>query len=195
MRVAVLWLLAGKGSLDCMVRMLMVTGAVAVATCIGGCHWGLLGLVMGSSSAHGPYQAEQLAKDLGPGSVRTLGCLDVGFVPFVRDRVELLDLHIGNRCTHPEQLDVAQLKITGVDIRSERELVKLNDPRREIVPLHVGGAEAGVERLRLNATRFLVRLCFDLDGIAPDAPEARPAPICFERLEGDRWRPTTGGLG
>ncbi len=141
-----------------------------------GCHWGLLGTAIGASGADGPYVPGRIAEELGSARVRTLGCLDVGIAP-IGDRIGIVDVHVGNRCTHPERIDVAKMVVT-----SEGEKpIALFDPRREIVRLHVGGAERGLERIRFEGMYGTRRLCFDLGAIAPDAPEARPLSMCFRR--------------
>jgi hypothetical protein len=173
-------------------RALLLLACAITAPFAGGCHLGLAMLIAGGATAKGPYQAEALAAELGPGSVRTIGCLDVGLVVHERDGSELLDLHVGNRCIHPEELDVARLAMRGVDAQGNARAVVLSDPRKEIARLHVGGAEKGRERLRLEGADGVERLCFDLEAIAPDAPAARPAPLCFER-RADGWRPTERG--
>jgi len=144
----------------------------------------------GSVLDQGPYHAETLATELGPTSVRTLGCLDVGLAVYRRGEAVLLDVHVGNRCSYPEALDVARLRIHGVDQEGGDHAVTLYDPKSELVRLHVGGAERGRERLKLQGARDLTRICFDLQALAPDAPSARPAALCLERGEG--WREATG---
>lgn len=171
-------------------------GSVVVAlvafTSLAGCHVGLLMATAGSAVDQGPYRAEAIAGELGPASVRTLGCLDVGLALHERHHQQLLDVHVGNRCGHPEAFDLRALAIHGSDSAGRARSVTLYDPHREIAPMHVGGAEHGRERLRLEDAQDLTRLCFGLERIAPDAPAARPTPVCFDRASG--WRPSTGGL-
>jgi hypothetical protein len=166
-------------------RTLLFAFFASVAT--SGCHLGFLGVVVGTG-ASGPYQAETIAKELGPASVRTLGCLDVGFVPFERGEHELVDLHVGNRCGHPEQLDLRRLAIRAYDSQSQEHDVALHDPRDEIASFHVGGSDRGYERIRLETPpgHVVVRLCFEVERIAPDAPESRAARMCFRRANA-RW--------
>lgn len=160
---------------------------LATALMTAGCHIGLLVVAAGGALDQGPYRPETIANELGPTSVRTVGCLDVGLAVYQRDANELLDVHVGNRCGYPEALDVRRLRIHGVDAEGVRHDVTLYDPKNEIVRLHVGGAERGKERLKLVGARDLTRLCFDLEAVAPDAPAARPAPLCLERGAG--WTP------
>jgi hypothetical protein len=162
-------------------------GLLAAGMMLGGCHFGLLGMVM-TAHDQGPYLPETLASELGPASVRTIGCLDVGFAVHERDATELLDLHVGNRCAHPEALHVSRLAIRAVDERGESRAVTISDPRDEIAKYHVGGSERGRERLRLLNAKTLASLCFDLGAVAPDVPEAKPAPLCFRR-ESSGWKP------
>lgn len=162
---------------------------------------GVFALVL-SGHDQGPYLPHTLSRELGPSSVRTVGCLDVGFALNERDGAALLDLHVGNRCTHPEALDIRRLAMRGVDEQGEARTLALYDPREEIGRFHVGGSEKGRERLRLQIYRegrleslgaeTLSRLCFDLGAIADDSPEARPAPLCFQR-RGPSWSPTRAG--
>jgi hypothetical protein len=167
--------------------------ALVALVCLSGCHWGLAGVVVGAVFLPGPYHAETLARDLGPHAVRTLGCLDVGFAITTSNDRETLDVHVGNRCAHPEALDLSKLAIRGVDGRGEPQKIALRDPRREIAELHVGGSQRGKERFRLVSNSNFVprRICLDVDRIAPDAPAARPAAICFEPVD-DGWRASNG---
>jgi hypothetical protein len=176
--------------------------ALSFPLVLGGCHWGLMGVLLLGATSPGPYRSETLAKELGPQSVRTIGCLDVGLVVFDRaiaDSVlmeEMLDFHVGNRCGYPEAIDLRKLVIRGqvtlpshwANDPASKTDVALWDPRHEIRELNVGGAERGSERIRLDGAHFVERLCFDFDRIAPDVPEARPAEMCFVR-HGHQWDP------
>jgi hypothetical protein len=159
-----------------------------IAATLAGCHMGLLGVVA-SVDDKGPYAAGTLANALGPSAVRTVGCLDVGLAISDRNESELLDVHVGNRCSVPEALDLARLSIRGTDRAGEVRPVTLQDRRGEIAVLHVGGAESGRERILLEGAHGMEQLCFELGAIAPDAPEARPTPLCFRR-RGTEWSPT-----
>jgi len=156
---------------------------LAFATGVAGCHMGLAGVVAGSAKSHGPYRGNELVTELGAGSVRTMGCLDVGLAIEDRPKGEHLTAHVGNRCAHAEAIDLKRLGLTAFDGESAPVGVTLSDPRSEIVELHVGPAERGHEHIRLakNESARLARVCFDLRGIAPDAPDATPAPICLVR--------------
>jgi len=167
----------------------VVACSLAALTTLTGCHLGLLGIVM-SAEDQGPYLPETLARELGEGHVRTVGCLDVGFVMHDRRERELLDLHVGNRCTHPEALDVRRLTIRGVGEEGASRAIVISDPRGEIERYHVGGSERGKERLRLEGARALSRVCFHLEGLAPDVPSARPLPLCLDRV-GGAWKPAS----
>lgn len=161
-------------------------GVLMIGTTTVGCHMGLVGMVAGTSYSNGVYRADTIAHELGEPSVRTLGCLDVGLAIIDRDKAEdygtsLIELHVGNRCNHPEALDFAQIRIEGSDPHGDRRIVTLDDPRREIVKLHVGAGERGKEKIRMNTSAGLVQLTFDLDRIAPDAKNVHPAPVSFTR--------------
>lgn len=178
---------------DSLMRGCLLLAGLLAAAATSGCHMGLLMVAAGAATDQGPYRPETIANELGPEAVRTLGCLDVGFALYERDGVDLLDVHIGNRCAHPEALDIRRLTFRGVDRAGATRSVTLYDPRSEIVRLQVGGAERGRERLKLEGANGLTRLCLDLEAIAPDAPEARPAALCFNERNG--WRATVAGLG
>jgi hypothetical protein len=161
-----------------------------------GCHVALLGLIGGAKDADGPYEAGTIAAELGPAAVRTLACLDVGLaLTDMRSDTRsdtLLEMHVGNRCIHAEPFDLAQLVMRGKDASGNERVVSLVDPRHEIVHLHVGALERGHERIRLSALDHLEQLCFELGSIAPDAPEARPLPLCLDRgLDGWHARSAT----
>jgi hypothetical protein len=171
------------------VRSWNVRLGLIVLVFVPGCHFGLGGLLSEGSRAKGPYVADALGRELGAGAVRTLGCLDVGVLPFERADRELVDVHFGNRCGHREAIDLGALSIRGTYEGDIEEEVLFADPRSEIEPVHIGGAERAFERIRLDRARLARRLCFDLGRIAPGAPAARPAPLCFDRT-GNEWRPT-----
>jgi hypothetical protein len=163
-----------------------LVGVLALSA--SGCHVGLLGAAFGAAYDRSPYQPETIARELGPQAARTLGCLDVGFAISSEAQGPLLDAHVGNRCGHPEALDLAKLVIGARHRDGERGKLALWDPRREIVPLQIGGAERGREKIRLTgASSDVSQICLHVEGIAPDAPESRPAPICFERGETGAW--------
>lgn len=167
---------------SCFHTQAILVAIALLSSTTAGCHWGMVGLLKYGSEAQGPYRAETIANELGPRSVRTLGCLDIGLEVFADETSDLLDVHLGNRCLDSEILDLRKLAIRGTDERGEAERdVAIRDPKNEIVPLHVGAAERGEEHFRLDNSLRSARLCFDLTRIAPDAPEARPERICFER--------------
>ena len=170
-----------------MLPVLITLSALAGAT---GCHVGAMLAITHSALDQGPYRAETLAAELGPGSVRTLGCLDLGIVLYERNGKDLVDVHVGNRCGYPERLDLGKLAIRGTDPAGNTREVSLYDPKGEVVPLHVGGAQRGRERFRIDDARDMRTVCFDLDRAAPDAPAAHPPPLCFDRPTG--FRPTPG---
>jgi hypothetical protein len=170
--------------------LIMLTMCAALAS--AGCHMGLAGLVMGASGANGPYQAGAISADLGPAAVRTLACLDLGLAVSGYGADALLEMHIGNRCVHAEPLDLERLVIRGKDAAGVERRVYLVDPRNEIVRAHVGALERGHERIRLRSLDQLAELCFEVDAVAPDAPDARPLPLCLDwHVDGWRARSTT----
>lgn len=162
--------------------------ALVASPVLGGCHFGAMLLLSEATRAQGPYRPETIARELGAGSVRTIGCLDVGLVPFQRGGGDLVDLHVGNRCGYPEGIDLRRAVITGYADAGTPVDVALSDPRGEIELLHLGGAERARERIRLDHAERARRLCFDLERVDPDAPAARPRPLCFDR-HGGAWRP------
>jgi|GEM_PF-7002664 len=164
---------------------------LACTWAIAGCHVGLLALASSAPDAQGPYLAGTLARELGPPAVRTLGCLDVAVTPITRRGEDLLRLHVGNRCTHPEALDLAKLRMVAEDAEGRRLDPTLEDPRREIVRLHVGGSERGHELVRVLGLTRASRVCFAMEAIAPDAPEAVPSATCFARSR-DGWLTVEG---
>jgi hypothetical protein len=159
---------------------------LVLALSSAGCQIGLLGVVAGAADSNGVYRPGTIAHELGDGSVRTLGCLDVGLRVIDRDAAwdngtSLIELHVGNRCGHPEALDFSKIRIEGTGPDGEIRTVALDDPRSEIVRLEVGPGERGKEKVRMNTSVGLVQLSFDLAEIAPDAPHSRPAPLAFRR--------------
>lgn len=153
-----------------------------------GCHMALAGLILGAKNANPPYEAGALAGDLGPGAVRTLACLDVGLAISGIGNDALLDMHVGNHCVHAEPFDFERLVLRGTGFAGEVQPVRLRDPRHEIVRIHVGALERGHERIRISDLERISQICFELDAVAPDAPDARPLPLCLDRhLDG--WSP------
>jgi hypothetical protein len=115
-------------------------------------------------------------------AVRTIGCLDVGLV-LVPDR---LDIHLGNRCSHPEPFDLKQMRITATDASGAVVSHELKDPRSEVQPLQVDASTRGRERFFFGVSGEATKVCFDLRGVNSNASEARPEPICFTR-DDTRW--------
>lgn len=145
-----------------------------------------LGMVGGASTAPGMYRAGVIGQELGDASVRTLGCLDVGLAIIERPNAgSLLQLDVGNRCSHPEALDFSKVRISGSEYDHQLRTVALEDPRHEIVELHVGAGERGRELVRLENAHALLHLSFEVDEIAPDAPHAHPAAVYFTRQSAD----------
>ena len=143
---------------------------------------GLLGMLAASSKGPGLYVGGTIGQELGDAAVRTVGCLDVGLALVERDPAQdLLQLHVGTRCNHPEALDFARVRIEAEGLDGSAREVKLEDPRGEIVMLHVGPGERGKELVRLNGAAGVVRISFDVNAIAPDVPQAHPAPVRFAR--------------
>ena len=151
------------------------------------CHMALAGLVLGASSADGPYERDAIAKELGPDYVRTLACLDIGLAIHERESDSLLDMDVGNRCIHGEPFALEEMKISAHDASGDPRSVSLFDPRHELVAVHVGAQERGHERIRMEGLTGVAEVCFDLTGVVPDAPHTHSAPLCLVRAE-DGWR-------
>ncbi len=169
--------------------------ALVALTTLTGCHIGFLGVV-GAGISKGPYAPETIARELGPRAARTMGCLDVGFVPFERGGQQLLDFHAGNRCPEPVAVDLSGVVLDAETADGRKVPVKLYDPRTELVVVHIGASERGRERLRIDGpSEVLDRLCLDVQKLAPDAPSAHPPPLCFRREPSGKWQATGGDLG
>ena len=169
--------------------------AFVALTTLSGCHIGFLG-VIGAGMANGPYAPETIAKELGPQAARTMGCLDVGFVPHERGGQQLLDFHVGNRCPEPIAVDLRGVVLAAETADGRQVPVKLHDPRTELVVVHIGASERGRERLRIDgAGEVLDRLCLDVQRLAPDAPSSHPPALCFRREASGQWQATGGDLG
>ena len=168
----------------------LVVASAALISATAGCHMGLAMLAIGADRSNGPYEAGAIATELGPASVRPLACLDLGFA-IDEDRGPLLDTHVGNRCVHGEPFDLARLVLHGKDRDGGERIVRLVDPRQEIQRIHVGALERGRERIRLEGLDDVVQVCFDLADVAPDAPHARPLPLCLARGS-EGWRGESG---
>lgn len=164
-------------------RSLVIVAMACLSVSGLGCALGLLGVTGGIAADKGPYVPGEIAEKLGPNAVRTLGCLDVGFAVSPRGEGDLLDFHVGNRCKTPHELDLQKLAVHAPLPDGRRIPVTLVDPRNEIEAVHVGGAERGHERIQLQYAELTdaKRICFDASGIAVDAPETRPEPVCLER--------------
>ena len=151
-----------------------------------GCNLGLFGVAAFAPTAPGPYLPETLANELGLESVRTIGCVDVGLSVDTTTRGDFVDVHLGNRCTRPEKIDLRRLAVLGGTESGHDRDVALSDPKSELVPLHIAGSTRGRERFFLSGSGGTSGLCFDLTRIAPEVPAAHPAPLCFERRDA-RW--------
>src|SRR5260370_26233802 len=99
------------------------------------------------------YVATHPTFDIPPAAVRQLGCLDVGLAlgrdPRIPDDALLLDVHLGNRCTHPEAFDFTAMIIEARDADGNVAAMRFYDPRNELGPRTVDASVEALERLRL----------------------------------------------
>ena len=148
-----------------------------------GCH---AAAIVGAALDHGRYDSAALEKKIGKRAVRTFGCVDVGFAVERRETGDVVDVHVGNRCERSEPLDLGRMIVRATDSRGNEVDAALRDPKGEVRLLHIGAAEHGRERFRLDTQRWPARLCFDVNAVAPSVRRTTD-PVCFENHD-DGWR-------
>lgn len=100
----------------------------------------------------------------------------------------MLVVRVGNRCVRPAAFDLTKARVVAHGVDGSARRLELVDPRSEIVPLHVEAYSHGREKVRLaGAAGGVSRICVHVEGIAPDAPGAQAAPVCFETIAGLGW--------
>jgi hypothetical protein len=130
---------------------------------------------------------------LAPAQVRTLGCVDIGVQLGKESPASLLlMLRGGNCCSEPELVDVSAIRILGYRGEGEEpSLLELRDPRREIEPRHLDASSHLAENIQIGGdggADDFTEICVHLEGVAREAPHARPKPICFRR-NAEGWAP------
>ncbi len=115
------------------------------------------------------------------GPVRTMGCLDATFRPVRDGGLDVLHVDLGNRCWRPTRVDLRALRIQMTDADGATFPLTLDDPRHEVETLTLDTMTHAREHFYLSGGNLArARLvCFDVSHIAPDAPDAHPAPICI----------------
>jgi hypothetical protein len=125
-----------------------------------------------------------------PRAVRAMGCVDVGVSVRGPADAPILRTKIGNGCVEPALVDLGRLVVTARDEKGiERPLV-IDDPRAEVVPLHLDARREMKEGFRLvGAEGRITRLCVDVRGIAWSKTDTPP--ICFAPSAIVTWQVTS----
>ncbi len=152
--------------------------------------WLLLLLLAACGPSRG-YQARSILHegDIDARAMRTLGCVDVGFgLRFVGNEAPMLRTRFGNRCPEPVVFDLTRVRIVGHSGHSGTDKTRalaFDDPRAEVVTLHLDGVTEGMEKLRLvddgKAGGALDAICIHVDELVPEAPDTHAGPVCFAR--------------
>jgi hypothetical protein len=94
---------------------------------------------------------------------------------------------LGNGCLEPALFDVTRFVIRGIEEDGADRSLAIDDPRQELVALHVDGRRRAVEAFRLlGARKPMTKLCIDVRGVAWS--ETVPPPICFAPGGAVNWQ-------
>ncbi|MGZ3418593.1 MAG: hypothetical protein ACXVEF_13090 [Polyangiales bacterium] len=130
------------------------------------------------------------AGDVDPRAVRAMGCLDVGLSVRGPADAPILRAKVGNGCVQPAAIDLGRLMVIARDESGAERPLAIDDPRGEVVPLHLDARREMVEAFKLVGTeKPVVRLCVDLRGIAWS--EHQTPPICFAPSGVVSWQVTS----
>jgi hypothetical protein len=142
------------------------------------------------SKGYAPRSLFTAESGLDPRAVRAMGCLDVGLSVRGPADAPILRAKVGNGCVEPAALDLGRLVVTARDESGAERALGIDDPRAEVVPLHLDARREMTEGFRLVGFEGrIARLCVDLRGIAWSATDTRP--ICFAPAGIVSWQVTS----
>lgn len=136
-----------------------------------------------------PYAPGRLTAsgEIAEEAMRQGPCVDLGLALSGRGEVSPLVLltRFGNKCSEAARIDLGRVRVEAW-VRDERTTLYLDDPRGEVVPLHLETTTMGTERFKLGPlVNFRPsRVCFRVEE-AIDAQAT--APICFQPSGGNAW--------
>lgn len=147
---------------------------VLLALCAGGCAWA--------------YRPGTLLEERAGAEVRTAGCID--WRVSLREEPDLLvpphwtvlRVEAGNRCEEPVRIDLSRARVVALREGRDRVTLRLFDPRREIRPATLDGAQLD-ERIAFeppDGTGASI-VCVSLAAVAP-APHAPGDEPCLRAL-------------
>lgn len=138
-----------------------------------------------------PYAPGRLtaAGDMSEDAVRRGACVDLGVALSGRGEVSplLLLVRFGNRCPEAARVDLSRVHVEAT-VQGKTEVLYLDDPRGEVVPMHLETITMGTERFKLGPmVNFRpTRVCISIDRAIDTLTEI--APICFEPTDsGNSW--------
>lgn len=144
------------------------------------------------SKGYAPRSLFQTSTEQGIDSraVRAMGCLDVGISVRGPADAPILRSKVGNGCVEPALLDLGRLVVTARDEKGVERPLMIDDPRAEVVPLHLDARREMTEGFKLvGAEGRISRLCVDLRGVAWSATDTKP--ICFAPAGIVSWQVTS----
>jgi hypothetical protein len=137
-----------------------------------------------------PYAPGKLTApgDISEDAVRRGSCIDLGVALAGRGEVSPLQMLVrfGNRCPEAARIDLARVRIEAT-VKDQTQTLYLDDPRGEVVPMHLETEAMGTERFKLGPMVSFrpTRVCVFVDGAIDRMSEL--APICFQPSEGNAW--------
>ncbi|MGZ3476114.1 MAG: hypothetical protein ACXWUG_19320 [Polyangiales bacterium] len=136
-----------------------------------------------------PYAPGKITSpgDIAEEAVRGGPCVDLGVALSGRGEVSPITMltRFGNKCSEAARIDLSRIEIYA-QLPDKMHTLYLDDPRNEVVPLHLETVTMGTERFKLGPlVNFQPsRICVHV-GKAIGVPSAPP--ICFEPGSGNAW--------
>jgi hypothetical protein len=123
------------------------------------------------------YQPGSFSKGpaLFAGERATIGCLDLAIERRDDyDKSAVLHYRFGNRCEHPQVVDLGAARVVGRDAEGGEHVLRPFDPRYQIHPTPIDARLAGGEAIAYVADDQLgvqlVQVCVDAASIVPGQP-------------------------
>jgi hypothetical protein len=107
------------------------------------------------------------------GSRVQVGCIEIA-VALTEDETApppIVSYQFGNGCLHQTQIDLSQIRVTGVTADHTTVELRAHDPRHELRSMRLDALTSGDERIAYDgAPSALQEVCVDFGRLDPNAP-------------------------